>query len=130
MANFNCVMLIGRLTRDPELKYLQDGTALAHLDMAINKKWRDKSGNEKEETCFVNITAWKKTAELCTEYLKKGSSIMCMGELKTDSWIDQEGKKHSRLEVRAQQIQFLDRKEKTENVTPESPEQTEEAIPF
>ena len=132
MANVNRVMLVGRLTKDVELKYLQDGKPLAKMSIAINKKWKDHAGQDKEETCFVNTTVWGKTAENCAEYLTKGSSILLEGELRNNDWTDKDGKKRSQLEVTARNVQFLDRKANMQKPTePSVPEEEQDSdIPF
>ena len=107
MANMNRVFLIGNLTRDPELRYIPNGTAVCNFGMAINQKYKTQSGDMKEDVTYVNITAWGKTAENCGEYLSKGSPVIVEGRLKFSSWEDPDGKKRSKLEVTAQWIQFL-----------------------
>lgn len=108
MANFNKVMLMGNLTRDPELRYTPQGTAVVKLGMAVNRRWKSKAGEQKEEVCYVNIEAWDKQAELCNQYLHKGSSLFVEGRLKFRSWDDKNtGQKRSTLEVLAERVQFL-----------------------
>ena len=106
MANFNRVLLIGNLTKDPELRYTPAGTAVANLRLAVNSSFRDQAGQRKEETCFVTIVVWNKQAEACNQYLKKGRSIFVEGRLIYRSW-EQEGKTRSTLEIRADRVQFL-----------------------
>ncbi len=108
MANLNRVFLIGNLTRDPEIRYIPSGKAVADLSMAINRKYRTTSGEFKEETCFVGIVAWEKQAEMAGEYLKKGSAILVEGSLRYEQW-ETNGEKKNRLRVHADRIQFLDR---------------------
>ena len=96
MANFNKVILIGNLTRDPEVRYTPSGTAVGDLRMAINRRYRTGDGQEKEETCFVGVTVWGRQAETCGEYLKKGAPALVEGRLKYDEW-EKEGQKFSRL---------------------------------
>ncbi|MBF0273912.1 MAG: single-stranded DNA-binding protein [Nitrospinae bacterium] len=103
--NLNKVMLIGNLTRDPELKYTPSGTAVATFGIAVNRKY--KQGDEwKEEVCFVDITVWSRAAENCAEYLKKGSAAFIEGRLRFSSW-ESDGKKRSKLEVVADSVQFM-----------------------
>ena len=99
MASFNKVILIGNLTRDPQIKYTTGGTAVAELGMAIGRKWFDKTTNQQnEETTFVDVTLWAKTAEVAGQYLKKGSNILIEGRLQLDTWEDREtGHKRSKL---------------------------------
>ena len=125
MANLNKVMLIGNLTRDPELKYTPSGTAVAEMTLAVNRKF--KQGDDwKEEACFVDVTVWSRQAENCAEYLKKGSQAFVEGRLKLDQW-EQEGKKRSKLGVVAENVQFLSAKSGGGNRSNEynaSPEQS------
>ncbi|MEE2639780.1 MAG: single-stranded DNA-binding protein [Planctomycetota bacterium] len=105
MASFNRVILVGNITRDIELRYTQGGTAVTELGMAVND--RVKRNNEwVDETTFVDVTLWGRTAEVASEYLAKGSSILIEGRLKLDSW-EQEGQKRSKLRVVADRMQML-----------------------
>lgn len=106
MANFNKVILMGNLTKDPEVRYVPSGTAVGDLTIAVNRKYKSSSGDEQEETCFVNITVWGRQAETCGEYLRKGRPILVEGRLKQDRW-EKDGQKHSRLGVVAERVQFL-----------------------
>lgn len=108
MANLNRVFLIGNLTRDPEVRYIPSGKAVADLNLAVSRKYRASSGELKEDKCFVGIVVWDKQAETAGEYLKKGSSIMVEGSLRYEQW-ETNGEKKSRLRVNADRIQFLDR---------------------
>jgi single-strand DNA-binding protein len=108
MASLNRVFLAGNLTRDPEIRYISSGKAKAELGMAINRKYKTASGEDKEETCFVNVTAWGRQAELAGEYLKKGASVLVEGTLRFEQW-ESNGEKRSRHSVTADRIQFLDR---------------------
>ncbi len=106
MASLNRVLLIGNLTRDPELRYTPSGTPVADLRLAVNSMFRDQAGQRKEETCFVTIVVWSRQAEICQQYLKKGRSIFVEGRLIYRSW-EAEGKTRSTMEVRADRVQFL-----------------------
>ncbi len=109
MASFNKVILIGNLTRDPELRYTPKGTAIAKLGLAMNRTWRDEAGQTKEEVTFVDVTAFGKPAETLGQYMKKGRPIMIEGRLRLDTWDDkQTNQKRSRLEVVLDSFQFLD----------------------
>jgi single-strand DNA-binding protein len=109
MANFNKVILAGNLTRDPEVRYTPKGTAIAKLGMAINRTWKSESGETKEEVTFVDVDAFGRTAEVISQYLKKGRPILVEGRLKLDQWDDkQTGQKRSRLGVVLENFQFLD----------------------
>jgi single-strand DNA-binding protein len=107
MANFNKVLLIGNLTKDPELRYTPQGTAVVNLRLAVNRRFRDKNQELKEETCFVTAVVWNKQAETCNQYLHKGSPILIEGRLQSRSWEDNTGQKRNVLEVRAERVQFL-----------------------
>jgi len=107
MANFNRAILIGNLTKDPELRYTPQGTAVVNLRLAVNTRFRDKAQELKEETCFVTAVVWNKQAETCNQYLHKGSPVMVEGRLQSRSWEDSSGQKRSVLEVRADRVQFL-----------------------
>jgi single-strand DNA-binding protein len=107
MANLNRVFLIGNLTRDPELRYIPGGAAVSNLRLAINRRYRDQSGELKDITCFITVVVWGKQAESCNEYLRKGSSIFVEGNLQSRSWEAQDGQKRNVIEVRAGRIQFL-----------------------
>jgi single-strand DNA-binding protein len=109
MASFNKVILVGNLTRDPEVRYSPKGTAIAKLGLAINRNYRTESGEQREETTFVDVDAFGRQAETIGQYLKKGRPIMVEGRLKLDSWEDkQSGQKRSRLGVVLENFQFLD----------------------
>ena len=107
MASFNKVLLMGNLTRDPELRYTSGGTAVASFGLAVNRKF--KQGEEwKDEVCFVDITVWAKQGENCAEYLNKGSLAFIEGRLNYQTWEDkQSGQQRSKLEVVANNVQFL-----------------------
>ncbi len=107
MANLNKVFLIGRLARDPELRYIPSGTAVATFTVATNRAFTMASGEKREETCFVRVVSWARQAELCGEYLTKGSPVFVEGRLQSRSWETPHGQKRSTLEVVAQNIQFL-----------------------
>lgn len=109
MANLNKVMLIGRLTRDPQLRYTPSGAAVADLGMAVNRYYKGQDGNRQEEVCFIDVTVWGRTAENATEYLSKGRQVYVEGYLRLDSWEDKNtGDKRSKLKVVANNVQFLD----------------------
>ncbi|HPP66289.1 MAG TPA: single-stranded DNA-binding protein [bacterium] len=107
--NLNKVFLIGRLTRDPELRYTPSGTAVASFGIAINREYTAKDGNKQKESCFVNLVVWGKRAEICAEYLKKGSTIFVEGRLNYRQWETSDNEKRSTLEVLVENFQFLDR---------------------
>jgi single-strand DNA-binding protein len=108
MANLNKVMLIGNLTRDPELRYTPKGTPVTDIGLAINRVWTNEQGNRQEETVFVDVTLWGRQAELANQYLSKGRCAYIEGRLQMDTWDDKDtGKKRSKLKVVAEAIQFM-----------------------
>lgn len=109
MASFNKVILVGNLTRDPELRYTPSGKAIAKLSLAVNRTWRSESGENREEVTFVDVDAFGKQAETIGQYLRKGRPILVEGRLKMDQWEDkQTGQKRSRLGVVLEVFRFLD----------------------
>ena len=112
MASLNKVMLIGNLTRDPEVKYTPKGTAVAEIAIAINRNYTAAEGQKKEEVTFIDVTLWERLAEIAGEYLKKGRPVFIEGRLQLDTWDDKAtGQKRSRLRVRAEQMQLLGSRE-------------------
>ncbi len=109
MASYNRVILIGNLTRDPEVRYIPSGMAVAELGLAVNRQFTDKNSNErKEEVTFVDVTLWGREAELAGEYLAKGRPVMIEGRLQMDTWDDKAtGQKRSKLKVVGERMQFL-----------------------
>ena len=108
MANLNKVMLIGNLTRDPELRYTPKGTAVADIGMAINRVWTNDQGERQEETTFVDVTLWGRQAELAQQYLSKGRPVYIEGRLQMDTWEDKNsGQKRSKLKVVGENMQFI-----------------------
>ena len=107
MANFNKVILMGNLTRDIELRHTQGGMAIAKFGMAINRKTSSQSGEAKESTCFVDCTAFGKSAELLSQYVRKGSQLFVDGRLEFSTWEAKEGGKRSKLEVIVENFQFM-----------------------
>ena len=107
MASLNKVLLIGNLTKDPELRYTPNGIAVVNLRLAINRRYKDKAGENKEEVCYLTVTAWDKQAEVCNQYLTKGRPVFVEGRLQTRSWEGADGQKKNTMDVRAERIQFL-----------------------
>ena len=107
MASYNKVLLMGNLTKDPELRYTPQGVAVANLRLAVNRKFRSKNQEMKEETCFITVVVWNKQAETCNQYLQKGRAVFVEGILQSRSWQDNAGQKRSVIEVRAERIQFM-----------------------
>ncbi len=109
MANFNKVILMGNLTRDPELRYTPKGTAVARLGLAINRTWKTETGESKEDVAYVDAEAWGRQAEVISQYMKKGRPIFIEGRLRYESWEDkQTNQKRSRLGVVLESFQFMD----------------------
>lgn len=106
-ASFNKVLLIGNLTRDPELRYIPSGQAVTSFTVAVNRTYNSQSGEKKEETSFIRCVVWGRRGELCNEYLRKGSPVFVEGRLQSRSWEAQDGTKRSTIEVIAQNVQFL-----------------------
>jgi single-strand DNA-binding protein len=106
MADLNKVMLIGNLTRDPEVKYTPKGTPVGDLGLAINTSYKTADGQVKEEVCYVTVEVWGRQAENCKEYLAKGRSVFIEGRLQFEQW-ESNGEKKSRMKVRAERVQFL-----------------------
>ncbi|MGB8226533.1 MAG: single-stranded DNA-binding protein [Sedimentisphaerales bacterium] len=107
MANFNKVILMGNLTRDPQLSYLPSQTAVVDFGIATNRKWTGQDGQQREEVCFVDCRAFGKTAETINKYCKKGKPLMLEGRLTLDQWTAQDGQKRSKHRVTVESFQFL-----------------------
>lgn len=109
MASFNKVILMGNLTRDPEVRYTQGGSAVTEIGLAVNRTWFDKNSNSrKEEVTFVDVTLWGRSAEVAGEYLKKGRPVLIEGRLQLDQWEDREtGQKRSKIRVIGEEMKML-----------------------
>lgn len=107
MASFNRVILVGNLTRDPELRYTPSGTAVTELGLAVNDRRKSDTGEWIEETTFVDVTLWQRNAEVASEYLTKGSPVLVEGRLKLDTWQGNDGQKRSKLKVVGEKMQLL-----------------------
>jgi len=146
MPDLNKVMVIGNLTRDPEVRYTPKGTAVGELGLAINSTAKGSDGTTKEETTFLDVVVWGRQAETAKEYLVKGRPVFIEGRLQLDQWEGKDGEKKSRLRVVAERIQFLggrpeggekqqERRPRDNRMTTESHAQTgttedEDSIPF
>ena len=108
-GNLNKALLIGNLTRDPEVKYIPSGQAVATFTLAMNRTYLTQNKEKKEYVSFVKVVVWGKIAEICGQYLSKGRSVFVEGRLQSRSWETQDGQKRSTLEVVAQTVQFLDK---------------------
>jgi single-strand DNA-binding protein len=143
MANLNKVLLLGNVTRDPEVRYTPKGSAVCDLGIAVNRAYTTDSGEKREEVTFVDVTLWGRTAEVASEYLKKGRPVFVEGRLQMDTWDDkQTGQKRTRLRVVAENMQLLggrpqggaDTGESRQTSAPPkksaAPEPDEDEIPF
>lgn len=108
--DLNKAMLIGRLTRDPEARTTPQGTSVTSFSVATNFRWKDATGNQQDKTEYHDIVAWRKLAEICAQYLKKGAKVYIEGRLQTRSWDDQSGNKRYRTEIVADNMIMLDSK--------------------
>lgn len=146
MASFNKVILVGNLTRDPELRYTPKGSAIAKIGLAVNRQWKTETGEKKEEVVFIDVDIFGRTAENVGQYMRKGSPILIEGRLKLDTWEDkQTNQKRSKLGVVAETVQFLSGGERkpsaqreqdpTENfpqgkAQPQSDPEADSSVPF
>jgi len=107
MPNLNKVLLMGNLTRDPELRYTPNGTAVAEFGIAVNRRWKTPDGEQRDETTFVDVNMWGRRGEVITEYFKKGDPIFIEGRLRLDQWEGRDGQKRSRMRVVAENFEFI-----------------------
>jgi len=107
MANFNKVILMGNLTRDPQLSYLPNQTPVCEIGLAVNRKWKGQDGQQKEETCFVDCQSFGRQAEVLNQYMSKGRPLLIDGRLRYSQWEDKDGNKRSKLRVVIENFQFL-----------------------
>ena len=107
MASYNKVILMGNLTRDPELRYTPSGAPVCNFDLAMNRSYTTQAGEKKDEVCFMTIVVWNKQAEICGEHLAKGRSVLVEGRLQQRSWETPEGQKRTKIEVVAERVQFI-----------------------
>ena len=128
MANLNKVFLIGNLTRDPELRYLPNGTAVTTFTIASNRTYTLQSGEKKQEATFMRVVVWGRRAEVCAEYLNKGSSAFVEGRLQSRSWQGQDGQKRNTVEVVADNVQFLGRPRKEGAAVPAASGQIQDPL--
>ena len=135
MGSMNMVVLMGNLTRDPELRRTPSGQAVADIGMAVSEKYKTKDGEEAQSTCFVDIVAWGKQAEACSQYLAKGSAVVVEGKLQLDQWQTAAGEKRYKLRVRATRVQFVGaprrgEEKDEEGVNQDEPAEVEVGSPF
>ncbi len=110
MASFNKVILIGNLTADPELKQTQNGISVTSFSIAVSRRFSSKNAENAQQADFINVVAWRNTAEFITKYFQKGKSILIVGSLQTRNWTDQNGQKRYITEVVAEEAQFVEKK--------------------
>jgi single-strand DNA-binding protein len=136
LGSLNKVLLIGRVTRDPETRYTTAGAAVLNFGIAVNRRFQDQAGEWRDETCFINVVTWRKLAERLSAVLKKGSAVLVEGRLTSRSWEGQDGQRRSTIEVNAMSVQVLDRREGAsseeapQEPAAEIPPTEEEDIPF
>src|SRR3972149_548415 len=119
MRCFNKVILVGNLTKDPELRYTSGGIAVTNFSVAVNRVYTTKEGEKREEVSFFDVAAWRKLAENCGEYLKKGAPVLVEGRLKEDRWEDEEGNRRSKMKIEAYDVVFLSTKDSRNSATKE-----------
>lgn len=125
MASYNRIIMVGNLTRDPELKYTSGGTALCKFGIATSRQFKRKNGESGEEVCFVTCVAWGKAGELITQYMKKGSQILVEGRLTFSTWQGKDDQKHSKHEISVENFTFLGRPKSQTDSPPTTREQEE-----
>ena len=135
MASYNKVLIMGNLTRDPELKQTPNNQSVAQIGIAMNRKFKDREGNMREETTFVDCEAWGRTAEVMAQYLSKGKPVFVDGRLKLDQWQDKDGNNRSKLKVVIEKFEFIDSKGNQSSTPPAQQEVTtappaDDDIPF
>ena len=136
MANYNKVLLMGNLTRDPELKRTSSDMAVAQLSIAVNRQYKDRNGEQVKETTYVDCEAWGRTAEVMSQYLGKGKPVFVEGRLKLDQWQDKDGNNRSKLKMVVEKFEFIDSKGNQTSAPPSTDEATvpptpsDDDIPF
>lgn len=110
LPSLNKVLIVGNLVKDPELRYTTTGVPVVNFKIASNKKFRDALGVQKEEVCYIGVVAWQKLAESCSQYLQKGAAVLVEGELRSRLKENDDGSKRSFVEIKALQIQFLNKR--------------------
>src|SRR6185295_9217505 len=128
LLQLNDVRLVGRLTRDPEVRYTPRGQAVCRLDIAVNRRFKDASGEWREEATFVPVTVWRDAAERCRERLKKGSAVYVEGRLKSSTWETKDGQKRSGLDVECYRLQFLTKAAAEEGAEPQDAGESDAAM--
>ncbi|MDD5633699.1 MAG: single-stranded DNA-binding protein [Candidatus Omnitrophica bacterium] len=121
-ASLNKVFIMGNLTRDPELRYIPSGSAVANFTVAVNRIYKDNAGQKKEDVSFIRVVVWGKMAEICGEYLTKGRPVLVEGRLKSRTWEAQDGQKRNALDVVATSVQFLGAKSDRDKKQADAPD--------
>jgi single-strand DNA-binding protein len=124
----NKVILIGRLTHEPDLRYTPSGISVCNLRLAVPRRYNTPSGERREETLFINVEAWQKQADICSKFLRKGRRVLIEGRLVTDTWTSASGERRSRIKVIAQNVRFMDKISEPAVTTYPQQEQFEEQI--
>ena len=130
MTGFNRVVLLGNVTRDPDIRKTASGIAVGDIGIATNEVYRNKDGEKVEKTCFVDVVVWGRQAETCGQYLTKGRCVLIEGRLQLDRWEDKDGQKRSRLRVRCDTIQFLGGRRHEEDTHSEEQDAAPDPMPF
>jgi single-strand DNA-binding protein len=136
MANYNKIIMIGNLTRDPQMSYLPSQTPVVEFGLAVNRKWKSGDGQSREEVCFIDCRAYGKQAETLNQYVTKGQSILIEGRLQFDTWDDKQGGKRSKHRICVESFQFLGGNERPQTQArpatsaPATDESAGEDVPF
>lgn len=120
VPTLNRVLMAGRLTRDPELRYTPNGSAVCNFSLAVNRRHKDQSGRWQDDTTFINVVAWQAIAENVNKYLHKGSPVLVEGRLESRSWETETGQKRTVIEIRADSVRFLEKSETSQDSAPEA----------
>lgn len=129
MASFNSVVMVGRLVRDPEMKYVANGAPVCKFRIAASRRFTKSDGQRAEDTTFVDVDAWRRLAEICGQFLKKGRQVLIMGSLRLDEWLDAKTQqKRSKLKIVARDVQFLWSKEEVAAMAPDAVEAEAEEL--
>lgn len=118
MPNYHQTTIIGHLGKDPETRYMSNGDAVCNFSVAVTESWKDQSGDKKEQTTWYRVNAFKKLAEICGQYLKKGAPVMIVGKMQERKWQDKDGQERTSWELRAETMQMLGGKSDSEESPP------------
>ena len=129
MPNLNKVLITGNLVDDPRVSILESGVHVARMRIASNQSYKGRDGEWHQKTCYVDVVAWRRTAELVSEYLRKGSPVLVEGELESSSWQAQDGSQRSKLEIVARRLQFLERQGQSQSAPAEQAPARKPAAP-